>query len=87
MNKYELQKLFEAWVSAEKRDPLTIKLMGQLLYHAQKFHDIEADVRELDRCVACQVAVDKRLAHLIYLERWSGEDHPLVEVEFDVDAL
>ena len=44
MNKYELQKLFEAWVSAEKRDPLTIKLMGQLLYHAQKFFDIEADL-------------------------------------------
>ena len=41
MNKYELQKLFEAWVSAEKRDPLTIKLMGQLLFHSQKFLDIE----------------------------------------------
>jgi len=87
MNKYELQKLFEAWVNAEKRDPLTIKLMGQLLFHSQKFFDIEADLREMDRCIACQVAVDKRLAHLIYLERWSREDHPLVEVDCDPDAL
>ena len=87
MNKHELQKLFEAWVSAGERDPLTIKLMGQLLFHSQKFLDLEAEVRDLDRCVACQVAVDKRLAHLIYLERWTREDHPLVDVEFDADEL
>ena len=37
--------------------------------------------------IACQAAADKRLAHLIYLERWTGPDHPLAEWDCDPDQV
>ena len=88
MTKQELRKLFEQWVlRCPDRDPLTIELMSQLLVHAEKFIDLEHQLYEMDRLIACQAAADKRLAHLIYLARWTGPDHPLAEWDCDPDEL